>query len=225
MVMTDFLVGEEIVIIFLYATLVNILSRGLLSLFAEGIQSLITSSPPLCYPQSSHVWISAMVSNRSCAFSAMSLSHMVYSKQSKNDAFITQVRLVFLCSKSCNVSHFTKSRSPYIGLKGLGHQLISSSFLLLILQPHRPPFPFHRPHTPRPPSEPWHVSCHENNLHPVICSVFAQMLHSLMRPSMATLKVTIHSLSTPNSLYLALFFSICIYVKIFFFYYGKSHRI
>ena len=154
MVMTNFLVGEEIVIIFLYANLVNILSRGLLSLFAEGIQSLITSSPPPCYPQSSHVWISAMVSNRSCAFLAMSLSHMVYSEQSKNDAFITQVRLLLLCSKSCNVSHFTESRSSYIGLKGLGHQLISSFFLLLILQPHRPPFPFHRPHTPRPPSEP-----------------------------------------------------------------------
>ena len=44
--MTNFLVGEEIVIIFLYANLVNILSRGLLSLFAEGIQSLTTSSPP-----------------------------------------------------------------------------------------------------------------------------------------------------------------------------------
>ena len=45
MVMTDFLVGEERVIIFLSATLVSILSRNLLSLFAEGIQNLITSSP------------------------------------------------------------------------------------------------------------------------------------------------------------------------------------
>ena len=149
MVMTDFLVGEERVIIFLSATLVSILSRNLLSLFAEVIQNLITSSP-LPYHSLLMCGFQLQSPNRSCVFLVIPPSHMVCSQQSKNDAFITQVRLLFLCSKSCSISHFTERRGPYASLKGLGHQLLSSSFLLLILQPHRPPFPFHRPHTPRP---------------------------------------------------------------------------
>lgn len=138
---------------------------------------------------------------------------MVCSQQSKNDAFITQVRLSFLCSKSCSTSHFTERRGPYAGLKGLGHQLLSSSYLLLILQPHQLPFPFYRPHTPRPQNL---------GICPVMRTIFTQksalfllkcyiLLWGL--PWQHSLKVTILSVSTPTSLYLALFFPICIYVK------------
>ena len=129
MVMTDFLVGEERVIIFLSATLVSILSRNLLSLFAEVIQNLITSSP-LPYHSLLMCGFQLQSPNRSCVFLVIPPSHMVCSQQSKNDAFITQVRLLFLCSKSCSISHFTERRGPYASLKGLGHQLLSSSFLL-----------------------------------------------------------------------------------------------
>ena len=123
--------------------------------------------------------------NRSCVFLVMPPSHMVCSQQSKNDAFITQVRLLFL------------------GLNPAASPISRRGGVLTLASRAWPPAPFlilslaHSPATSTSlslpqathtqTSEPRHLSCHEDSLHPEICSVFAQMLHSLMGPSMTTL--------------------------------------
>lgn len=119
----------------------------------------------------------------------MSLSHMGYSQQ-KNDAFITQVRLLFLCSKGiCNIS-FYRVGALHWRKKGPGPP---THFLSLSLA-HSPAISLSTPaytvhtHTQTLPQNLGILSCHESNLHLEICSVFAQ-LHSLKRPSWPLIKL------------------------------------